>query len=141
MAFLFTGSSEFVGTTDGVLDMDVFSFQPEVTLAISVAAAFALGLLTHRLVQSTRHQIVIKDLTDDVRRLEQQKDAAHQATLDLAADHTKLVGDHHEAEWMIRKLENDLRLRDARIESLTEDFATELPSINDEFWIVQKSLQ
>lgn len=117
--------------------MDVSSIQPEIVLAIAVAAAFVLGLMTHRLAQSMRQQRVINDLTDQLARLEQQRDAAHRVSLDLAASHTKLIGEHQEAEWMLRDLKADLRLRDARIQTLSENPDAELPSINDDVWITE----
>ena len=38
---------------------------------------------------------------------------------------------------MLRNLKADLRLRDAKIEKLSEDLVTELPSINDDMWITE----
>ena len=119
--------------------MDVFPIQPELVLAIAIAAAFVLGLMTHRLAQSMRHQRVINDLAEQLERLEQQRDAAHRVSLDLAASHTKLIGEHQEAEWMVRSLKTDLRLRAAKIEELSEGLVTELPSINDAMWITESA--
>ena len=117
--------------------MDVFPIQLELVLAIAIAAAFVLGLMTHRLAQSMRHQRVVNDLAEQLERLEQQRDAAHRVSLDLAASHTKLIGEHQEAEWMVRSLKADLRLREAKIEELSEGLVTELPSINDDMWITE----
>lgn len=121
--------------------MDAFPIEPELTLAIAIAAAFALGWMANRLVRYARYQRVINDLTEQLARSEQRRDAAHRVSLDLAADHNRLIGEHHEAEWMIGSLKAELRLRDAKIEKLTDNQARELPAVNDDFWIVEKSVQ
>jgi len=44
-------------------------------------------------------------------------------------------------EWMVNNLKADLRLRDARIEKLTDDYAHELPAVNEDFWVVEETVQ
>lgn len=133
-------AAQRVGNRKGQLDMDAFPIEQELILAVAVAAAFVLGLITHRFATSLRRKRVSNALTDQVSRLEEQRDAAHRVSLELAASHTKLIGEQQESEWMIRNLKSDLRLRDARIEKLSDDFGTELPSINDDMWITEDDL-
>lgn len=85
-------------------------------------------------MKTASQQRAIDGLTDQVTRLEQQREVAHCVSLDLAASHTHLIGEHQEAEWIIRSLKADLRLRDAKIEKLSEELGSESPSINGDLW-------
>jgi len=121
--------------------MDIFVIEPELTLAIATAAAFILGWMANRLVKSVRYQREIGDLSEQLARSEQQRDSAHHVSLELAANHNRLIGEHQEVEWMVNTLKTDLRLRDARIEKLTDDHARELPAVNEDFWVVEETVQ
>lgn len=76
----------------------------------------------------------IEQLTDRIAHLECQSDATHRASLELAATHSRLVGEHQEAEWMIRSLKSDIRLREAKIERLSGDYESLGPAVNEELW-------
>lgn len=121
--------------------MDAFPIDPELTLAIAIAAAFVLGWMTNRLLKSVRYQREINDLAEQLARSEQQRDSAHQVSLELAANHNRLIGEHQEAEWMVGSLKAELRLRDARIEKLTNNHACDLPAMNEDFWVVEETVQ
>jgi hypothetical protein len=121
--------------------MDVFRIEPELTLAIAIAAAFVLGWMANRLVKFVRFQREISYLSGQLARSERQRDSAHQASLELAASHNRLIGEHQEAEWTIRTLKSDLRLRDARIEKLTDERSCDLPAVNEDFWVVEETVR
>lgn len=121
--------------------MDAFQIDPELTLTIAIVAAFVLGWMANRLVKSVRYEREISDLSEQLARSEQQRDSAHQVSLELAASHNRLIGEHQEVEWMVSTLKADLRLRDARIEKLTDDHACELPAVNEDFWVVEENVQ
>jgi len=121
--------------------MDIFNIsalplQEEEVLAIAIAAALVLGWLLNRLVGSWRERQVVTALNDKIARLEQQIDTAHRVSLDLAARHTQLTGAYQEAEWTIHSLKSDLEVRNARIEKLSANLSTDLPSVNIEKWSV-----
>lgn len=118
-----------------------FPLHTDMILAIAVAAAFALGWMLQRLFKSLRAKNRIELLSDRIARLEGQRDSAHRVSLDLAASHTQLLGDFHEAEWTIRGLKAELHTRNDKIEALLEDRGHDLPSLSDEFWAVEKTVQ
>lgn len=119
--------------------MDVFPIRADEVLAGALAAAFALGLIAHRLFTSRRENQIIEQLNDQIARLEKQGDAAHRVALDLAARHNQLVGAHHEAEWSIRSLKSELERRDAMIERTSEGAESQGPAVKREFWSAQKN--
>lgn len=118
-----------------------FPLHTDMILAIAVAAAFALGWMLQRLFKSRRANNHIEQLSDRIARMEQQRDSAHRVSLDLAASHTQLLGDFHEAEWTIRGLKAELLTRDDKIENLLDGQGHDLPSLSDEFWGVEKTVQ
>ena len=114
--------------------MDIFGFQIDDVLATALVAGFALGVIADRLLTSRRERQVVKDLKDQVARFEQQGDAAHRAALDLAARHNQLVGEHHEAEWLIRNLKAKLERQGAELVDVSGDSEPQAAAMNEAFW-------
>jgi len=119
--------------------MDVFLTQENIILAIGIALAFTLGVLAHRWLTARRENALIDDLTHQIERLEQQRHSAHQVSLELAATHNKLVGEHLEAEWTIHSLKSDLKVRDARIKKLIDASNTDHPVVTTEVWSLEEA--
>jgi len=119
--------------------MDVFLTQENIILAIGVALAFTLGVLAYRWLTARRENALIDDLTHQIERLEQQRHSAHQVSLELAATHNKLVGEHLEAEWTIHSLKSDLKVRDARIKKLVDASNTDQPVVKTEVWSLEEA--
>ena len=119
--------------------MDVFLTQENIVLAIGIALAFTLGVLAYRSLTARRENALIDDLTHQIERLEQQRHSAHQVSLELAATHNKLVGEHLEAEWTIHSLKSDLKVRDARIKKLIDASNTDHPVVTTEVWSLEEA--
>ena len=119
--------------------MDVFLTQENIILAIGIALAFTLGVLAHRWLTARRENALIDDLTHQIERLEQQRHSAHQVSLELAATHNKLVGEHLEAEWTIHSLKSDLKVRDARIKKLVDASNADHPVVKTEVWSLEEA--
>jgi len=119
--------------------MDFYLTQENIIVAIAIALVFALGWLSHRRLMGRRENAAIDDLTHQIERLEQQRDSAHQVSLELADTHNKLVGEHLEAEWTIHSLQSDLKLRDAQIKQLLLTANSGLPPIKTDVWNMEEA--
>ena len=117
--------------------MDIFGFQIDDVLATALVAGFALGVIADRLLTSWREHQVVTDQKDQIARFEQQADAAHRAALDLAARHNQLVGEHHEAEWLIRNLKAKLKRHDAELVDISGDSEPQAAAMNEAFWTLE----
>jgi hypothetical protein len=119
--------------------MDVFVTQENLILAIGIALVFTLGALTHRWLTARRESALIHELTHQVERLERQRESAHKVSLELAATHNKLVGEHLEAEWTIHSLKSDLKVRDARISKLLDPSKPGPAVVKTDVWNLEEA--
>lgn len=119
--------------------MDLYLTQENILVAIAIAVVFALGWLAHRWLTVRRENASIDELTHQIERLQRQRDAAHKVSLELAATHNKLVGEHLEAEWTIHSLKSDLAVRDERIKKLLVAANADLHPIKTEVWSVEEA--
>ncbi len=102
--------------------MEFFSMQTELVLGVTAAASFTLGWIAHRYLLARRERISIELLTNQIGRLERQRDAAHRVALDLAATHSDLLKEHQEAKWKSSNIESNLSMRRPKADRVVDGY-------------------